>query len=89
MADGEVTAIFPFLVCKDGWGCKQFGGCPRQTNAVMIYHPSLGKTINYGEMDANQIKVSVGQKVTRGQVLGRASYCGMLHFELYQGRRTK
>lgn len=56
--------------------------------AVMIYHASLGKTINYGEMDQGHIAVSVGQSVKKGQYIGRAGHCGMLHFEVYTGRQS-
>jgi murein DD-endopeptidase MepM/ murein hydrolase activator NlpD len=85
VADGTVTAIFNFLVCQNGWACRG-GNC--QTKAVLVYHPSLGKTINYGEVDHDHIAVSVGSQVRKGQRIGRAGYCGMLHFEVYSGRQT-
>jgi len=85
VADGVVTNIFNFLVCQNGWGCRN-GNC--QSRAVLIYHPSLGKTINYGEVDGDKIHVRVNENVRKGQILGIASYCGMLHFEVYSGRQT-
>eukprot|EP01080_Neovahlkampfia_damariscottae_P003120 gene3120-5290_t len=54
----------------------------------MVYHPKLGKTINYGEVDGNKVNVKRGQTIKRGQLIGIASYCGMLHFEIYSGSRT-
>lgn len=87
--DGTVTNIFNFLVCREGWACSG-GKCPngRQTVAVMVYHPSLGKTINYGEVDGDHVAVRSGQAVKKGQRIGRAGYCGMLHFEIYSGRQS-
>jgi len=85
VADGVVTNIFNFLVCTNGWACRT-GSC--NTKAVMVFHPSLGKTINYGEVDHDFISVAVGQQVKKGQRIGRAGYCGMLHFEIYNGRQN-
>jgi murein DD-endopeptidase MepM/ murein hydrolase activator NlpD len=89
VADGTVTNIFNFLVCREGWACAG-GKCPngRQTVAVMVHHPSLGKTINYGEVDFDHVAVRSGQAIKKGQRIGRAGYCGMLHFEIYSGRQT-
>lgn len=80
---GEVVNIHRFLEdCDGGPG-----------DAVLIYHPNLlgGVTINYGEMNRNDIAVRIGASVSRGQYLGKATTCQsgghtMLHFELYQGR---
>ena len=81
--DGQIVNIHNFLGdCRGGPG-----------DAVLIYHPKIqgGVTINYGEMNRNDIQVSIGQNVRRGQYLGKATTCQsegntMLHFELYQGR---
>jgi len=70
------------MYCNSGWAGRG------QTKAVLIYYPSLGKTINYGEIDAGHVKVRVGQRVNKGTYIGRAGHCGMLHFEVYSGRRS-
>ncbi len=83
--DGVVTNIFGFTSCKDGWNG------PGKAIALLIYHPNLGKTINYGEIDDGGLapNIKVGSKVMKGQYLGRAGHCGMLHLELYSGQQTK
>jgi murein DD-endopeptidase MepM/ murein hydrolase activator NlpD len=53
-----------------------------------VYHPSLGKTINYGEVDGDKVKVKKGDSIKKGMLIGVASYCGMLHFEVYSGKQT-
>jgi len=89
VADGVVTNIFGYITCgakvrgKGQWG--KHGGA---TSAIMIYHPSLNHTILYGEVDTNTITVKRGQEVTAGLVLGIASGCNMLHFELYSGKMS-
>jgi len=80
--DGVVTGIFNFLYCNSGWGGAG------QSSAVLVYHTKLDKTFNYGEIDTNKVAVRVGQQVKKGQNLGVASHCGMLHFEVYRGRQT-
>ena len=59
---------------------------------VLIYHPRLGKTINYAELNANSpvLKLAEGASVSRGQFLGTADVCAdegktMLHLEMYEG----
>ncbi len=62
-----------------GWGCSN-GNC--QSVAVLVFHPKLGVTINYGEVDNNKVRVKVGDNVTKGflknfiigQAIGVASY---------------
>lgn len=75
IADGEVTNVYKFYDCSGG-----------AVNAVLVYHPRLSVTINYGEIDSNAVYVKIGSKVTKGQLLGNASRCSMLHFEVYSGR---
>jgi murein DD-endopeptidase MepM/ murein hydrolase activator NlpD len=52
----------------------------------MINHGQY--TINYAEIDADKFAsgIRIGANVTAGQLLGVAGHCGMLHFELYQGK---
>jgi hypothetical protein len=81
MSDGVVTAIL-----KNWYSCS--GGT---IDAIMVYHDSgalAGKTINYGEVNPGTYSLSVGSRVSRGQTMAVARNCGMLHFELYQGRLT-
>jgi murein DD-endopeptidase MepM/ murein hydrolase activator NlpD len=84
---GEVTKIIPaFLDCSDG-----FAG-PGRAGSVLVYHPRLDMTINYGEIDSEQITLKKGDSVQKGMALGRGGHCGvggntgMLHFEVYKGR---
>ncbi len=71
IAPGKVVAIsYSFTTCKRGTAGK-----------VVINHGDY--TVNYGEVNANGIKVKVGDSVQAGTILGPASVCGMLHFELY------
>jgi hypothetical protein len=82
VSDGEVVAIM-----KGWYACSG-----RSIDAIFVYHasgPLQGKTINYGEVDPGTYTVRVGSAVKRGDKLGVASRCDMLHFELYEGRRTQ
>jgi hypothetical protein len=82
MSDGVVTNIMKnWYRCSGGW-----------IDAILVYHESgslSGKTINYGEINPGSYSVSAGSRVSRGQRLGTASNCGMLHFEFYSGRLVK
>lgn len=85
--DGIVTNISKtFITCKNGWGAVE----PKKDNggAIYVYHPKLDITVNYGEIDSNNITSKKGDKITKGQVLGKASVCGMLHFEMYTGKQS-
>lgn len=86
---GQVVAIRPgFAICTKGWGLHR-SDVPTNTSAVLVYYPLLSKTVNYGEMDPDKIKVKPGQIIRSGQTIGTASLCGMLHFELYNGRQSQ
>lgn len=52
----------------------------------MVYYPDLKRTINYGEIDSDKVFVKTGQRVGKAERIGVASYCGMLHFELYHDK---
>jgi len=88
IADGTVIDIKKgWYDCGDGWGIKTEGLTGKHPiSAVLVFHPSLGKTVNYAEIDDNKVAVNVGNPITKGQKLGVASYCDMLHFELYEGK---
>jgi hypothetical protein len=81
MSDGVVTNIInPWYRCSG-----------KAIVAILVYHESGslgGKTINYGEVDPGSYSVSAGSRVSRGQRLGTATHCRMLHFELYDGRTS-
>lgn len=90
VADGVITnVIHNWYTCSDGWGLPVSNGkkIPQPIDAVLVYHPSLGKTITYGEIDNDHLGTNIvtGAMVKQGQLIGRAGYCGVLHFELYQG----
>lgn len=78
IADGEIIQIIPdFYPCSKG-----------QSSAIYIYHPSIKKTVAYAELNKNSItKWKVGKNVKKGELLGKASACRMLHFEVYEGKR--
>lgn len=83
MADGKILGLSKtFYTCKGGWGAK---GVPSAVGKIMIQHGDY--TVNYGEIDADKFApgIAIGASVRAGQYLGQATYCGMLHFELYQG----
>lgn len=95
--DGIVTRVsYTFYNCKkagiQSWGITKDSENSDikkdeigQTGAVFIYHPNLKITIAYTEIDSNKINVKEGESVSKGKLLGVASYCGMLHFEAYEG----
>lgn len=78
MAHGFVRKIRTFKKCND-----------LQTYAVLVWHPDIQRTINYGEMNGIHLLVKDGQEVQRGQLLGLAGLCGMLHLETYDDDRTR
>ncbi|MBT5342317.1 hypothetical protein HOL59_01915 [Candidatus Woesearchaeota archaeon] len=88
IADGTVTGIREkWYTCGDGWGIETEGLTGKHPiSAVLVFHPSLGKTVSYAEIDHNKVEVKRGNPITKGQKLGVASYCDMLHFELYDGK---
>lgn len=86
IADGFVTNIIKgWYKCSSGFGANRM---EKPVAAVLIYHPSLGVTVNYGEIDNDAVATGVqeGAPVRRGQYLGRASYCNTLHLEVYKGK---
>ena len=86
IADGSVTVIGrSWLKCSDGATVPK--GEKKQTGNIMVYHPELDMTVNYTEVDADKINVENGQEIKKGQKLGRATYCEMLHLELYKGNK--
>jgi hypothetical protein len=84
VTDGIVTKITRnFLTCRNTGTAKKAG-------AVFVYHPSLDRTFNYGEIGLDSLKgITEGSTIAKGQVLGEAVVCGMLHFEVYQGRMNQ
>lgn len=44
--------------------------------------------MNYGEINRGSHNHYVGERITKGTIMGVASYCGMAHIEIYQGRRS-
>jgi hypothetical protein len=94
IADGVVTRISTTFKAgpsrctrTPNWWISQNGG-PGDAGAILIYHPSLGVTANYGEHDIKNIKVKAGDNVKAGQVLSVFGPCRMIHFELYKGKQS-
>lgn len=79
--NGEVTFLQHMKLCTKG-----------DTDAVLIYHPNLDVTVLYGEINTGELAknkiTKSGIKVVKGQLLGVASNCGMLHMEAYRGKRS-
>jgi len=89
VADGEVVAVMPAgTTCSKGWAITS--GNTENVYAVLVYHPSLGATINYGEIDNGHLgsNIKVGNQIKQGEYIGRAGYCDLMHFELYSGKVT-
>jgi hypothetical protein len=99
-----------FLKCTNGCkvrgGCMKKNGSfdhckPNQekctgewAGAILIYHPELDRTFNYGEIDLRTVdpklkgkggRILIGTEVGKGQLIGEGSLCGMLHLEVYGG----
>ncbi len=118
MDDGEVLYIDTAYM-RDSKGCKgteaengaKWANSEEllkkgQVGSMLIYHPNLGITAYYGEINQPDIIAFIernkpnGAKdgkfyrnitnvtVKKGQILGTASRCGMLHFELYAGKKS-
>ncbi|MFA5188314.1 MAG: M23 family metallopeptidase [Patescibacteria group bacterium] len=94
IADGVVLRISTTFkagankcTATPNWWISQNGGSG-DAGSIYIYFPSLNVTVNYGENDVSRQLVKVGQQVKAGQVIGIFGPCRMLHFELYQGRRS-
>jgi len=71
ISSGKVIAIQRFYKCSGG-----------MTDAILIDHGNF--VVLYGEINEGTITVKKGDSVVAGQKLGKASYCGMLHFEMYE-----
>ncbi|MBD3311624.1 MAG: peptidoglycan DD-metalloendopeptidase family protein [Candidatus Magasanikbacteria bacterium] len=91
MTNGEVFFITRgFYTCYDGKTTKTNPGEGEKVGAIYIYDSYNDLTYIYGEVNASSIKVKKGDRIRRGQILGTASKCNMLHLEIYKGkgRRT-
>lgn len=72
-------------------GTVRFAGWSSSNGGIMVYvtHPNNWET-RYMHLAENSVRVSAGQKVTAGQVLGTAGNTGIttdpphLHFEILQ-----
>ncbi|MBW2967670.1 hypothetical protein KY362_04235 [Candidatus Woesearchaeota archaeon] len=54
---------------------------------VQVYHPHLHITALYGEVDtADADRFRIGQRITKGTLIGHFRGCGMIHFEVMRGR---
>jgi len=96
-SQGEVVSIAAgevILACDDCfYECSDGATIPEKhknngdnVGLLFIHHPKLDMTVNYGEIDKGKLNVEKGNKVQKGQKLGRATYCTMLHFEIYEGK---
>jgi len=87
IADGVVKVVMDgFTKCQDGWFFDAAGAgkkVSKKTKAygVTIHHPSLNLDVTYGELTFSY--VGKDDAVTKGQLLGEATVCEMLHFELW------
>ncbi len=90
MTDGEVMLISRrFTECKDGRTEKTGPGTYEWVGAIYVYDRRNNFTYIYGEINNDTIKVKKGDMVKKGQTLGIASKCTMLHLEVYAGKGRK
>lgn len=75
MADGQIVGNFFFYKCSGGG-----------SNAIMIDHGNF--VALYGEINSDTAVLGAGTTVRAGQSLGKATYCDMLHLELYSKGTT-
>ena len=77
---GEVVNTYNFYPCSGG-----------QSVAVLVFHPKLNITVVYGEINSGTVPSSIRARatVTKGQTLGKATFCDMLHLEAYPGRARR
>jgi hypothetical protein len=87
VAAGTVTSVMDgFTRCKDGWFFDAAGVGKKVSQRTSVYgitinHPELGLDITYGELTFAY--VARGDAVEKAQLLGEATACEMLHFELW------
>jgi len=87
IAPGTVTSVMDgFTACNDGWYYDSTGAgkkVPANTlvYGVTVHHPSLNVDVTYGELTFSY--VTVGDSLVKAQLLGEATACTMLHFELW------
>lgn len=89
VADGVVKltnkTYVPAGGCTRGWYADETRPNYEPAGKILIYHPSLGYSITYGEISIKDIRVKAGDNVKAGQILGTFGPCRMVHFELYKG----
>jgi len=83
IADGVVTAV---VHSREPCVCT---GKPVAAASLFVHHPSIGRTVNYGEMTASSVTLKLGQSVSQRASLGVAGACCLLHFEIWDGLVTK
>jgi len=86
--DGQVVGLVQdYTPCVEGWGVRPDSLTqPVRTAAVLVYNIAEDRTIMYGGLDAEKVKARLNHRVKKGHLLGVASYCGLLHIQLYRGR---
>jgi hypothetical protein len=95
IADGTVRdVISSFTQCRGGWWPEldnenvmtplNHGKC-YHAYAVIVHHPSINKDVVYGENTLIFVDDTTeeARRVTKGQLIGLNTICGMLHFELW------
>ena len=86
MYDGLVLSVIEFTGFNESpwWN---------NTHAVLIYHPEMGKTVLYGEVEP---LVKEGDEIKKGTIVGKVLTVlkkdeglpmTMLHIELYEGKQ--
>jgi len=89
MSDGKVIGVMKknFTTCKNGKSNNSDPGQSSNDIGMITVYDSVNKlTYVYGEINGDTVNLQLGDTVTKGQVLGIASKCLMLHLEIYKGR---
>ena len=87
MSEGTVlAAISSFYPCRGGKSATADIGAEEPTGTVYIFDSVNNTTYIYGEINKGTIKVKTGDSVRKGQELGLATKCGMLHLEIFRGK---
>ncbi len=78
-----------FTKCSQGKSANSPSGAEDSVGAVYIFDDINQATYVYGEINNDSILVKTGDKVIKGQKLGIATKCQMLHLEIYKGYPPK
>jgi len=86
MTDGIVRRVTKnFYTCKDGKTDTSNPGEAEDVGMIEIYDKAHNMLYVYGEVNTKSIQLEKDVTVKKGQIIGKASKCKMLHLEIYKG----